>query len=104
MNSNLDELNGKIIKKTYTHVTTDEYGYFDISNLRKDISNGYSVINAYAKDAAVGSDGATTFPIFSVNNKEQVTSYGYMYRFTGGDVTTAKNAINMTVIAVLTKG
>lgn len=110
VNSNLDDieksvdgLNGKIIKKIYTRVTTDSYGYFDISGLRTDISNGYTVANAYAKDAAVGSDGNTAFPVFSINSNEQITSYGYMYSFTGGDVTTVKNAINMTVVAVLTK-
>lgn len=67
------------------------------------MANGYTVINAYAKDAAVGINGNTAFPVFSIDSNEQITSYGYMYSFTGGDVTTVKNAINMTVVAVLTK-
>ena len=101
------DLSSKVIKKIYTNITTDQFGFFNITELSTDIRNGYTVIQTYVKDAARGSDGPTCFPVFSLNNIENITSYGYMYFANGSSEesgpSTVKSATNITMVAILMK-
>ena len=103
-NTNISELNqNKVIKKTYTNITTDSYGFFGISELQSDISNGYSIISAFAKDAAFDQNGTNAFPVFTVNNAGGVSHYGYLYKASGSDITVLSGALNVTMVVILAK-
>lgn len=99
----LDELTNKVIKKTYTNITTDSYGFFGISELQSDISNGYSIISAFAKDAAFDQNGTNAFPVFTVNNAGGVSPYGYLYKASGSNITVLSGALNVTMVVILAK-
>lgn len=104
---NKTDLSTRVVKKIYTNITTDQFGFFNIAELSTDMRNGYTVIQAYVKDAARGSDGPTCFPVFSLNNAENITSYGYMYFANGSSdgpgLSSVKNAENVTMVAILMK-
>lgn len=103
LEDDVSELTQKVIKKTYTNITTDSYGFFGISELQSDISNGYSIISAFAKNAEFGQNGSNAFPVFTVNNEGGVFHYGYLYKASGSDITVLSGALNVTMVVILAK-
>ena len=102
--SAVNELNqNKVIKKTYTNIATDSYGFFSIESLKSDISNGYSIIGAFAKDAAFDQNGSSALPVFSVDNSGGTYNYGYLYKASGTDITVLSGALNVTMVIILAK-
>ena len=97
------ELFDYIIEKIYTNITTDNFGFFTISQLYKDINDGYLIISAYAKDEGLESSGDTCFPIFTVDGANKVMHYGYIYRGNGKAFDPVQNAINITMVVRLLK-
>lgn len=92
-----------IIQKSYTGITTDQFGFFSNDKLTSDISDGYKIISGYAKDAAYDQNGSAVLVNFSVNNSGGIEPYGYLYKASGSEIAVLQNALNVTLIVTLFK-
>ena len=100
---NVSSLNSRIIQKSYTGITTDQFGFFSNGKLTSDISDGYKIISGYAKDAAYDQNGSAVLVNFSVNNSGGIEPYGYLYKASGSEIAVLQNALNVTLIVTLFK-
>ena len=100
----ISSLESKIICISVTNVTTDDYGFFDITSALKVYKDkGYKILNVYGENKTSSAPEDILSINFSVAPNSQIDSFGYLVKTNGSTITQLKNATNVTLVVYMIK-